>query len=325
MRLGSIAALWKNTLARTLQRVAIAIVAGCGIATIAGFLGSWWWAFDLLSHFRPHYVFVLLFTTLGLGFAWRLRVASVAGVLLVINATLVVPLYVGSPAAAAKGTVPLRVISFNINYQTYDFEEIARYVGRADADVVFLLEATPPAVARVKAALPGYTLVDHSDPGPWGVAAFSRVVIRSKRLQHYAGGPYPALALTVEHHQVTYTLLAVHTPPPISRAFSTDRDRMLAEVGDWAKSSKGHFAVIGDFNATPWSSPMRQLIQSSGLKNSQRGFGIQATWPSGAGPLAIPIDHCLHSANLTTVSRAVGDDYYGSDHRPLAVELAPVR
>ena len=58
-----------------------------------------------------------------------------------------------------------------------------------------------------------------------------------------------------------------------------------------------------------------------GLINSQRGFGVQATWPVAGGfAPRIPLDHCLHSPDLATVDRRMGPAV-GSDHLPLVVVL----
>jgi len=314
-------ALWRGRARRLLERVATVITIACGAATVLGFLGALWWVFDLFSHFRPHYAVLLLLCAIGLAATWRLHVAATAGVLFAVNVALVLPLYIGGPAPAAPNARPIRVLSFNIDYHSTAYDDVADYARRTNADVVFLLEVQPPAAARAKTRLAGYAVVDRSEPGPWGLLALSRVPIRKHQLHRFAG-EYPALELDVEHAGVMYTLLAIHPPPPIGGGWSHDRDVVLREVGAWARKQHGHVAIIGDFNATPWAAPMRALLDATGYDSSQRGFGIQATWPSGAGPLGIPIDHCIHSPSLTTVSRAIGGDY-GSDHRPLVVELAP--
>jgi hypothetical protein len=81
--------------------------------------------------------------------------------------------------------------------------------------------------------------------------------------------------------------------------------------------------VVGDLNITPWSHAFRSL-ERAGLRNSQRGFGLQATWPAGYGPFMVPIDHALHSRDLTVTHREVGPAH-GSSHRSVLVELAPAR
>ncbi len=78
--------------------------------------------------------------------------------------------------------------------------------------------------------------------------------------------------------------------------------------------------VVGDLNASPWSYAFRPLADSD-LVNSLNGFGLQATWPSVLGPFGVPIDHLLHSAEFTTVTRRTGPSL-GSEHRSVFITLA---
>ena len=82
--------------------------------------------------------------------------------------------------------------------------------------------------------------------------------------------------------------------------------------------------VIGDLNATPWSEGFRLLAGPADLANSQEGFGYAASWPARLPPFGrIPIDHALHSRDLTVTDRELGPGTAASDHRPLRVTLTP--
>ena len=76
--------------------------------------------------------------------------------------------------------------------------------------------------------------------------------------------------------------------------------------------------VVGDLNATPWSSGFRALERRGSLVDSLRGRGLQPSWPEGFGPLMIPIDHALHTTDLAVADRRTGPAS-GSAHRPLVV------
>ena len=79
--------------------------------------------------------------------------------------------------------------------------------------------------------------------------------------------------------------------------------------------------VAGDLNLTPWSPFFREFVDRSGLRDSRRGFGVQATWPSRLGMAGIPMDHVLVSQDGSVIDRRVGPSF-GSDHRPVIVDLA---
>jgi hypothetical protein len=80
------------------------------------------------------------------------------------------------------------------------------------------------------------------------------------------------------------------------------------------------FDIASHFNVTPWSHPFRRLLRQFGLEDSQRGFGIQATWPATRFAMRIPVDHVLHSADIRVTGRSVGPDV-GSDHYPAIVDF----
>jgi DNA-binding CsgD family transcriptional regulator len=118
-------------------------------------------------------------------------------------------------------------------------------------------------------------------------------------------------------------VLGVHTLPPVGADYAARRDAALAATAVWARAQRAAGrapVVLGDLNATPFSAPLRRLLADAGLVDSQRGFGLQGSWPVGL-PLRISIDHCLHDPTLATVTRALGPDL-GSDHLPLRVDLA---
>ena len=118
------------------------------------------------------------------------------------------------------------------------------------------------------------------------------------------------------------TLLGIHPLSPTDEQRAHERNQQLGFVREWFKSTTGPRVIAGDFNSTPWSYPFRRLVNETGAMNSQRGFGLQASYPVRASALLrIPIDHLLHSDDLAVVDRRLGPAL-GSDHFPLVVDLA---
>ena len=78
--------------------------------------------------------------------------------------------------------------------------------------------------------------------------------------------------------------------------------------------------MTGDFNASTWSRGFALVGDPADLINSQRGFGVQPSWPAGNPLVGIPIDHLIHSRELTTIDRHLGESL-GSDHFPLIVTI----
>ena len=117
--------------------------------------------------------------------------------------------------------------------------------------------------------------------------------------------------------------MGTHPLPPIGRNAAI-RNEQLSAVADWVAGMHGPVVVAGDLNTTPWSPYFREFLKRSGMRDSRRGFGVQATWPDNLGSAGIPIDHALVSDGVYVQDRRVGLPF-GSDHRPIIVDLIIAR
>lgn len=292
-------------------------------ATALGFLGGWWWVFDLASHFRPHYA---LAAALGLALAaaaraWR--TAALGGATLLLNAALLLPFYAPGPAPGAGPRVSLLVLNVNLDYGSPP--AVAELLARSDADVVGLVEVDEAWLVALAPALsrwPHRTAEARADR--FGLAVYSRFPLRPLGPDHRGveapdgDAAFPVLALELELGGRRLPFFLVHPPPPVSAELTAVRDRTFAWL---ARHVPRDAVVAGDFNATPWSGAFWTLLSYlGGLHHGRLGFGLQASWPSMLGPLGIPIDHVLVSGDVAVTRHAVGPDV-GSDHRPLHVEV----
>jgi endonuclease/exonuclease/phosphatase (EEP) superfamily protein YafD len=116
-------------------------------------------------------------------------------------------------------------------------------------------------------------------------------------------------------------VLAIHPVSPVSARRARHRDAQLEFAAQWALAHRGPAIVVGDFNATPWSHAFRRLLAATDLANSQRGFGVEASYSAHTSFLfRVPIDHLLHTPDLAVLDRRLGPAI-GSDHFPLIVDL----
>ncbi len=116
------------------------------------------------------------------------------------------------------------------------------------------------------------------------------------------------------------TVIGTHPVPPAGTEYTGLRNRHLAGIPGFVKKAGTPVLLLGDLNTTPWNHAFRKLLKESGLVNSARGFGIKPTWPSFFWPAMIPLDHCLHSAEVLITGHLVGQNT-GSDHYPLVVDF----
>lgn len=303
---------------------------GCASATAVGFAGSLWWRLDLFAHFRVQYAVLLAVVVVLCGVMRRPLAGFAAAAVLAVNLAVIAPLYLDDPAPPATGAPGFDVLLFNLHHDNTQREPITRYLRERDADVVVALEVTRAWSETLQAALPGHELVGEWREDAFGIAVLSRLPMNHHAVRYLADSSLPAVEIIVEHGKARIAVLGLHPPPPVERELAHERDAIIAAAAAWAvnatarsqKHPADHVVVVGDMNATPWSHAMGRFIERSGLIDSQRGFGVQMSWPAQLWPLRVPIDHVLHSPSLTTRRRELGP-FLGSDHRPVHVTLAP--
>ena len=135
------------------------------------------------------------------------------------------------------------------------------------------------------------------------------------------GLPGSAVELRASIGAQPVTLLALHTQSPTTEVNHRRRDAQLDTVTTWLQQTPAPAVAFGDFNVTAYSPNLRRLIERSGARSSQAGFGVQATWPVQFRPAGIGIDQSIYTGGLTAVARSRGPSF-GSEHRVLIVTYA---
>ena len=308
----------------------VVIAIGALLPSVLGLMGRWGWLLDLCNHFRFQCLLALGVTTVALLLlkSWRWGIVSLAG--LVLNAAFVLPLYLGSPAPAGSGSPTLTVMLFNINTANRDHAGVLQEIEAKAPDLLFVQEVNREWLGVMETGLAEYDLVQAEPRSDnFGIACFVRrssawpMQVTGSRVYDPTLGiaQVPAIEVDLDYDGRPINVLSIHPLPPVSLAYARGRDATLEAAGKWSVEQTAPHVIVGDLNATPWSTAFRDLQSAGGLVNSQVGFGRSPTWPAGLGSLGmIPIDHLLHSDELTTVDRQIGNAR-GSDHRPLIVTL----
>ncbi len=299
----------------------IALGVGFTLATILGFFGPMWWAFDVLSSFRFQYAVVLLVVGLLYGMAFGRASSLIFVAAGLVNAALVLPLFIASPAQAS-GDDALRIVSFNVQASNQNREVITRWVANSGADLVFLLETSSDWDATLSNASLPYVVMDEiPEDRVYGITVLAREELDVDLLRVGATQDVVVRAeASIGADPVA--VYAFHPRSPTSETDAKYRDQVMEEVAAMVDAETVPAVVVGDLNATPWSYAFKKLADEGNLVDSLRGNGFQASWPASLWfGFKIPIDHMLHTAELTTVTRDLGPDL-GSDHAPLMVTVA---
>jgi endonuclease/exonuclease/phosphatase (EEP) superfamily protein YafD len=298
----------------------VLLAAGTGL----GFAGRLAWWLELASHFRMQLFWGAVVVLVIFALLRRRRGLACAALLCAINGVVIAPLYVSessnSPGAADRPI--LRLLIANVHASNRDHSRLLELVRREKPHILLLEEIDGSWLAALNALASDYPhRVLRARPGNFGIALLSRIPLELGEIRQYGTAGVPSIEARITHGGEPLQILLTHPVPPVGRDNAMRRDEQASVVAKAARALGRRTILAGDFNMTPWSPVFADLLESSGLRDSARGFGLQTTWPMTLPlPCRIPIDHCLHTPDLEVVDRRAGPDI-GSDHLPLIVEL----
>jgi endonuclease/exonuclease/phosphatase (EEP) superfamily protein YafD len=310
-----------------LDVLTLSLPIGLLAASVLGFLAQW--PFELLAHFRWHYVMIAT-TLLLFSLFFKLYKTSAgqkAQLLLIIalgfNALLVGSLYWGDKPPS-KQPAELTVLFSNVYYRNPNTQRLLPIIKEQDPDVVAMAEVTDQAFASFSAELKNtYPYAFHKrEKRFFGVAIFSKHKPQNEEIvRNFSENALPSLQLDLIVHEKPVRVVVTHPYPPVAQWGAELRNEQLMGLANAVKDSRFPMVVVGDFNMTPWSSDFQRIVKQGGLKNSLVGAGFQPSWPTWL-PIffRIPIDHALVSPNIEVVDRYVLPNM-GSDHRPILVKV----
>ena len=303
------------------RRLLLAGLLLLGGLTAAPLLAGRIWFLGLIEHFRP-------FLALGgMGLAvlgWRpQRGMALSGAGLALLNLLIV----GSSwarLAPANETLPsLSLMHLNVNRHNPDLTAALDHINRQQPDILFLQEITPENLIPLTVGLAGYELV-LAEPreNTHGSALFLLPAavagdVSAEIIYLPAAPDRPLLQVRLEVAGQRVSLLSFHVIRPRSAWTVQAQAEEITGAAAWSQAQQARgdrVVIVGDFNATPWSAPLRGLRRDGGLHLAGSRPGRWATWP-GFLPF-LPIDLALGSEGIRFVGYERGPGV-GSDHRPV--------
>jgi len=318
--------------------VTIAVTVVATISTVAGFLAPHWWVFDIVTSYRPQEAIALAVAVVMALILRCWKILPIAVLALALNVWQVAPVYREHQPARAVGSDTLSIAHLNLQSSKGDIPAMKAWLADHPADIVVILDTQRDlAVAvyqgvgdysMVYPAVAGFTTNKKSKTTSVTFAPRSAEVVVLTDIQGVTAAkpttsdlPTSAVEIHTAIGDQDVTLLGLHTESPTTSERHRTRDVQLDAVGSWIDATPAPAIAFGDFNVTYYSPVFRDLLDRTGARSSQLGFGIQATWPVQFRPAGIGIDQSIYSGGLTAVTRRRGPSL-GSEHRVLIVTYA---
>ncbi len=292
------------------------------LGTMLGFLGTWAWYLEILSHFRLQYCLGLAFATLLLLIPKHYKTATVFGLTSAVNLAVIAPLYMGRIEQGPLPTNTLRAMLVNVNTASGNVERVGQVIQEYNPDLIVLEEVNDRWIENLHPVTQFYPYAKvQPRPDNFGIGLYSRLPLKKISVVCLGVAEVPSLSALVEAGSEVLTVLAIHTLPPSGERYSQLRNEQLAAIPDLVREATAPVLLLGDLNVSPWSPYFKHLLRDTGLKDSSQGRGVQPTWPADRPVWLIPIDHCLHSQRIIITDKRIGP-FVGSDHYPVIVDFA---
>ncbi len=293
-----------------------------GAASLGGFLSKHHWAFDLFSHFRFQYAVSLSLLTVVMWVLRFRRFAALFGVVAFMNLATLIPLYVPPPIIPHRPKEDVKtVLHVNVDRARGDKVAVGELIETVDADVLSLCEISTWWLEGLERVLEKYPYrITHPREDNFGIGLFSKHPFKKSSVSSVGQAEVPTCLAVIEFPETDLFVIGTHPLPPGGWRRTYLRNQQLEALGALVREATQSAILMGDLNVTPWSYHFKELLGTSGLLDSGRGWGFQPTWSANNPLLWIPIDHFLHSGEIRVVHREIGPDV-GSDHYPLIVHF----
>lgn len=308
----------KLTITQLFELFAIVLLMAC----IASLFAEKSRFLELLSHFNNQYLYSALTLAILLAIIRNGRGFIIAIVSLLIAGNAVLPTYFKPERLTVNDTVNLKVLLANVYTSNDNHQKIIDLINAESPDIVVLQEVNDQWISSLQ---PVFALYPYKVTKPrndnFGIALFSKVPVVAHQITNWGNIGIPSIEAEFEVENASFTVLATHPLPPISKETYRFRNNQISDVAYRAAEIQQAKLIVGDLNMTMWSPDYQALEKVSGLRNARNGFGVIPTWPAALTFFGIPIDHVLVSSEFSVNGINAGPNV-GSDHLPLIVELS---
>lgn len=307
----------RRTLLKGLSIAAIGLL----LAVALAYGGGLFWFFDIFASFQVQYLMVgpVLLLLAALLRQWRSAACCVVALALCGLMFFQVPV---QEEGGIAGPVPtLKIASFNVLFNNRIPDTAVKFADAEQPDIIVFQEFTRsflPSLEKLRERYPHQAVFTLTDGGT-DVVLISRLPLIDPKMEHGPERRIRIISASVEIENQRLKIIGLHPPVPLLPHLAAIRDWHFEIVADLVKASPDPTIVIGDFNVTLWSAPLRKLFAQIDLRDHARWpeLTYAAIFPR---PTRIPIDHMLVSPGLR-IAEMRKSEPLGSDHFPIVARV----
>lgn len=298
------------------------------ILIVASFFGAHGRLLEILANLRLQLACLLTLGVFLLIPITNRKVILAPLAVLLICLTDIAQFYISSRDRAAN--TPFRLVTANVNTVNKNHEQILKVLKNTDADIICIQELTADLADYLCKNMPEYPYqMLNPDNGYFGIGLFSKVSLAEAKTLKLSNSDILTQTAIVKIKSTSIRIINTHPIAPLNNEFLSMRNNQLKNLAALSRESNLPVVLAGDLNATQFSPYFKDLLKTGKLKDSNRGFGYQPTWPAqlpllnkiSECPLfRIPLDHVLVSDTIQVRSVKLLPSI-GSDHLAIEAEL----
>ena len=298
---------------------------GCVILALSlfGFLAQQTFLAELVTHFKLQYFILSFIGTIAFILAKNWKWLALALLCLIMNGIHVVPWYIPHNAITSAQHKTLKILHTNVLTQNRNHQKLIHQIKTEQPDIIFLQEVNRRWIKSLQELQTSYPHQFNrpTEMGSDGIAVWSQIPFEHVEELKFGNKQFPSLYIKIQHQNQILSIASTHPLTPMGPDNLKVRNLQMQNMAEYLSNAPEPKMLIGDFNMTPWTPYYTQLIQTTGLRNARKGFGILPSWPVQIPFMKIPIDHCLVSSKIHIKDIRTLESI-GSDHLPLLVELS---
>ena len=215
----------------------------------------------------------------------------------------------------------LRLISFNISYENSieNFENMREMILLEKPDIVQFQELSPQMQDKIKTlrSIFPYSAGLNKPKGP-----FDSLILSKHPLTNTKVGDNHVVITNLILNEAKISIVGIHLFTGESKKNFNNALQQISYLKTIVSNTNKNLILLGDLNMSSTSKRFAKFLKETNLYTYTSYKNITSTWPAFMPNfLGIQIDHILFSNNFKMVDKKTSNSF-GSDHRPLIVELS---